>query len=147
MTDPASPIKDFYPVDFKLDLNGKRFLWQAVVLLPFIDERRLLDAIKPKQSSLTAEEHRRNRPAPHMLFVHQRHPAARQLIELEEDNTEVPVSSLVPSVPFKIKGGATDEAKLNELSAQKLRAELSGDEAAAKAYEAEIEAIKTGAGR
>lgn len=41
-----SPIRDFYPTKFAIDMNGKRFTWQAVVLLPFIDERRLLDAVK-----------------------------------------------------------------------------------------------------
>merc|ERR1719491_788833 len=41
MLQPFSPIIDFYPVDFGLDLNGKRFTHQAVILLPFIDEPRL----------------------------------------------------------------------------------------------------------
>lgn len=46
MTDPSSPIIDFYPYDFALDLNGKKQDWEAIVLIPFIDERRLLEAMK-----------------------------------------------------------------------------------------------------
>lgn len=38
MTSGNSPIIEYYPPDFKTDLNGKQQEWEAVVLIPFIDE-------------------------------------------------------------------------------------------------------------
>ena len=48
MCSGESPIADFYPTDFETDLNGKKNDWEAVILIPFIDEKRLLDAIHEK---------------------------------------------------------------------------------------------------
>lgn len=56
MSDPESEIIDFYPEDFKIDLNGKKFAWQGVALLPFVDERRLIRALNPYYELLTPEE-------------------------------------------------------------------------------------------
>jgi 5'-3' exoribonuclease 1 len=60
MWDPNSPILDFYPQDFEQDLNGKKQDWEAVVKIPFIDEKRLLHAMHSREQRLTAEENRRN---------------------------------------------------------------------------------------
>ena len=60
MTNPDSPIIDFYPRDFALDMNGKKMEWEAVVKIPFIDETRLLAAMKPKDSTLSQAEKDRN---------------------------------------------------------------------------------------
>ena len=60
MTSPESPIYDFYPRDFDLDMNGKKMEWEAVVKIPFIDEKRLLSALKTKENLLSADEKGRN---------------------------------------------------------------------------------------
>ena len=44
MLSENSPVKDYYPVDFKTDLNGKQQQWEAVVLIPFINEVSVMDS-------------------------------------------------------------------------------------------------------
>jgi len=70
MKQPFSPFQDFFPVDFGLDLNGKRFTWQAVILLPFIDEPRLVRILAPLLKQLTATEKIRNRRGCELIFGH-----------------------------------------------------------------------------
>lgn len=60
MTKAESPIIDFYPRDFELDMNGKKMDWEAVIKIPFIDEKRLLDAMTPKNELLSDDEKGRN---------------------------------------------------------------------------------------
>lgn len=43
LTDSKSPIIDFYPENFEVDMNGKSNDWEAVVLIPFIHEKRLIE--------------------------------------------------------------------------------------------------------
>ncbi|KAF5504725.1 5'-3' exoribonuclease 1 [Colletotrichum fructicola] len=60
MTNPNSPIYDFYPRDFELDMNGKKMEWEAIVKIPFIDEKRLLSAMATKNDQLSQQEKSRN---------------------------------------------------------------------------------------
>jgi 5'-3' exoribonuclease 2 len=69
MSDLESPIIDFYPNTFKIDLNGKKAAWMGVALLPFIDEDRLFNALQKVYPDLTEEEKKRNARGTHLIFV------------------------------------------------------------------------------
>ena len=79
MSDEDSEIIDFYPEDFPIDLNGKKFAWQGVAILPFIDEKRLLDAMATKYPLLSAEEHARNEMGKEVLIISDRHPLYEEI--------------------------------------------------------------------
>ena len=68
MTDTNSPIIDFYPEKFECDLNGKQQAWEAVVLICFINEDRLINAMQPIIEQLNPEDAARNTHGPHVLF-------------------------------------------------------------------------------
>lgn len=74
MTDEDSDIVDFYPENFAIDLNGKKWAWQGVALLPFIDEKRLLDAMNTKYPLLSEEEVKRNTMGHEALLFSGTHP-------------------------------------------------------------------------
>lgn len=69
MTEEHSPIIDFYPHEVDIDLNGKTASWEAVVLLSFVDENRLLAALKPIEAKLTPEETKRNSYGTDIIFI------------------------------------------------------------------------------
>jgi 5'-3' exoribonuclease 2 len=140
MEDENSPIIDFYPEDFPLDLNGKKFAWQGVILLPFIDERRLLDAMATVYPLLTDEEKARNAHGQDVLLLSDRNPLYQDLVAnfyskkpgpaqysikqdlsaglagiVERSETYIPHSSLVSPLEAHGMPGVDDDRSLTVL--------------------------------
>ena len=38
----SGELKDFFPLDFEIDLNGRALPWEAAILIPFVDEKDML---------------------------------------------------------------------------------------------------------
>jgi len=74
MLEEDSEIIDFYPEDFEVDLNGKKFAWQGVALLPFIDMARLLAAVEKKYPLLSPADQIRNGVGKDVLMISDAHP-------------------------------------------------------------------------
>ena len=74
VSNPNSQLIDYYPDDFETDQNEKQQAWEAVVLIPFIDEKRLLNAVKSLEKQLTKDELRRNSHGPHLVFTYSERP-------------------------------------------------------------------------
>ncbi|XP_069788479.1 5'-3' exoribonuclease 2 isoform X1 [Narcine bancroftii] len=102
MEDPESSIIDFYPDDFALDLNGKKYAWQGVALLPFVDERRLRAALEKVYADLTLDEIRRNSLGSDVIFVGKHHKVFDFIVELQ--NSEAQGVEMPPELCHGIKG-------------------------------------------
>eukprot|EP00668_Euglena_longa_P033046 GGOE01042550.1.p1 GENE.GGOE01042550.1~~GGOE01042550.1.p1 ORF type:complete len:904 (-),score=226.32 GGOE01042550.1:209-2920(-) len=72
-----SEISDFYPHHYFVDPNGRVQEWKAVVLLPFIEEKRLLEVAAELEPCLAPEDAERNELRhSSSLLVHATHPLA-----------------------------------------------------------------------
>ncbi|KAL9874160.1 5'-3' exoribonuclease 1-like isoform 2-T3 [Glossina fuscipes fuscipes] len=79
MTNANSEVIHFYPENFETDLNGKQREWEAVVLIPFIDEKVLLHAMEACDKHLTAVERKRNQHGPMLQYDY--HPDSQGQIQ------------------------------------------------------------------
>jgi 20S proteasome subunit beta 5 len=103
MLDPQSPIIDFYPKTFTVDMNGKRWPWEAVVLLPFIDSKRLLDASSTVDVSILSQDERdRNSKGTTVVMMHD--PAHEEVVPQigSLDCFQTILSCNAISVPFEL---------------------------------------------
>ncbi|UJR23506.1 hypothetical protein I4U23_026504 [Adineta vaga] len=107
MVDRNSPLFDFYPEFFELDQNEKKQDWEAIVLLPFINEELLLKSITPCYNQLNPDEQSRNQHLPSLCYrttsnLHscddslQKNPFFPSLQETRASCTEIPVDQYRP---------------------------------------------------
>lgn len=76
MYNPDSEVIDFYPSEVELDLNGARYAWMGVNLLPFINWNRLLEAATKAdegEALLSPAERIRNKPTGEVRLYFQQH--------------------------------------------------------------------------
>ena len=87
MEDPKSEIIDFYPESFRIDLNGKKFAWQGVAILPFIEEDRLIAAASKLYDQLEEEEKLMNVIGEELLFVSSQTATADCIMKMYESGS------------------------------------------------------------
>ncbi|KAA8544327.1 hypothetical protein F0562_022339 [Nyssa sinensis] len=95
MTDENSNIIDFYPTDFEVDVNGKRYMWQAICKLPFIEEERLLTETKILEKELKENEASRNAEIVDQLFVRCSSKLGTQILSLPKNQVSTKQSELI----------------------------------------------------
>ena len=121
MCDPESPIIDFYPKDVPVDPNGKAMPWLWVVLLPFIEEERLLDAMMPTMSKWTKEELLCNARGMDdgYLYVHKSHGLVKKLapVVAKGKSAKDPKTRLTNTAAYGVAGfsGSVRAPLSNEL--------------------------------
>jgi 5'-3' exonuclease/20S proteasome alpha/beta subunit len=87
MTDKDSPIIEFFPRSFIVDMNGKRWPWEAVVLLPFIDSKKLREcSANIDTSELTEQELLRNEFYDAQVICHEESKGKSSSVPLEESS-------------------------------------------------------------
>ena len=107
MLDKESPILDFYPTTVPVDPNGKAMPWLWVVLLPFIEEDRLLAAMSPTMAKWTKDELLCNARGMDdgYLYTHAAHPFAKKLLIVVDGKTATaPKIRLTDSAAHGVKG-------------------------------------------
>uniref|UniRef100_A0A8R1I1F0 XRN_M domain-containing protein n=1 Tax=Caenorhabditis japonica TaxID=281687 RepID=A0A8R1I1F0_CAEJA len=110
MIEDSSPIIDLYPADFRIDLNGKKYAWQGVALLPFVDELRLLKTLESVYPTLSDEEKQRNTRGPNRIFIGRNHPSFEFFKTISESEAVEMVDldpTLLNGVSGKISADAT----------------------------------------
>lgn len=68
LLEEGSPIIDFYPNDFEIDLDGKFKDYEGVPILPIVDVERLRNAYKTVEKNLTEDEKKRSKQGKRTIY-------------------------------------------------------------------------------
>ena len=80
MLDKSSPIIDLYQGDVPIDPNGQHLPWLWILLLPFIDESRIIAAFKQCQPNLDLYDRRKNALGGSFVYLHSESPLGREAL-------------------------------------------------------------------
>ena len=72
LTSEQSPIKEFYPTEFEVDLSGKRRDWEGTVILPMINFRKIEDEYLRFIQTVNPIDSKRNRKGKSFLYKYDR---------------------------------------------------------------------------
>ncbi|AES88286.2 5'-3' exoribonuclease [Medicago truncatula] len=93
MLDEQSKIFDLYSQDFEIDIEGKRFMWQGVCKLPYMDEKRLLTETRELKNELSESEAKRNSVEVDRLLVSGTTKLAEKICSLKLNKLDTSISS------------------------------------------------------
>jgi hypothetical protein len=97
MVSPRSPIVEFYPEEFQIDIDGVKVPWGGVTIIPFVDEKKLvstIDSVIAQGSLAEAEKHRNSQGSAKIFF--------RAPSEGLADGAKL-VKSVVSTIPTLVK--------------------------------------------
>jgi len=112
MSGALSEIIDFYPIDFKIDLNGKRYAWQGVALLPFVDEGRLHRTLATLYGDLTEDENRRNVRGENVMFIGKANKMFDYIVGLQENKMLEERQEIVTDFSIGMRGLIYEDDKM-----------------------------------
>ena len=61
LTSDTSPIKEFYPKEFEVDVSGKRREWEGIVILPMVNLTKVQEEYDRVKNQIDDRDKRRNR--------------------------------------------------------------------------------------
>ncbi|XP_077230287.1 5'-3' exoribonuclease 3-like [Tasmannia lanceolata] len=122
MTCKEPNIEQFYPTDFEVDTDGKRYLWQGVTKLPFVEEELLTSVTRNLQKELTDDEISRNSETFDKIFVRASHDFGIKVSELISGKKRVEIKDCIGSQTSGLNGFLClfDEASQPKISSSPL---------------------------